>query len=88
MAPAPSRTLDRERRQVLGLERVHVGLAAGAGEHLQLHRQRRQEVVDALGCLLDDEPFLELRILGRDPDRAAAGVTVAALAGGTLIVPS
>ena len=76
------RRLDRERREVLGLERVDVRLAARAREHLQLHGQRRQEVVDALGRLLDDEPLAELRILGRDPDRAAPGVAVVALAGG------
>ena len=47
------RGLDRQRAEVLGLERVDVRLAARAREHLHLERQRVQEVVDALGGLLD-----------------------------------
>ena len=75
------RGLDRQRRQILGLERVDVRLPARAGEHLQLHGQRRQEVVDALGCLLHDEALAQLRILRRDPDGAPSRVAVVALPG-------
>ena len=79
--PRHRRGLDRERREILGLERVDVRLAARPREHLQLHGHRGQEVVDALRGLLDDEPLAELGILRRDPDRAAARVAVVALAG-------
>ena len=80
--------LDRQRREVFRLQRVHVRLAARPREHLQLHGHRGQEVVDALRGLLDDEPLAELRILRRDPDRAATRVAVVALAAGTPTVPS
>ena len=38
------RRLDRQRHEVLGLEVVHVRLAAGAGQRLRLERQRAQVV--------------------------------------------
>ena len=40
-----------------------------------------EEVVDAVRGLLDVQALAELRVLGRDADRAAAGVAVVALAG-------
>src|SRR5262249_9577640 len=39
--------LDRQGAEVFWLQAVHVGLAAGAREHLRLECQRVQEVVDA-----------------------------------------
>ena len=82
--------LDGQRGEVLGLERVDVGLAARARQHLHLERERVQEVVDPLRRLLDDEPLAQLGILRRDADRAAAGVAVVALPGrhahGALVV--
>ena len=74
------RRLDRQRAKVLGLERVDVRLAARAREHLQLHRHRGQEVVDALRGLVHDQPPAQLGVLRRDPDRAAPRVAVVALA--------
>src|SRR6516165_6537041 len=55
------RSLDSQRTEVLGLEAVHVGLATGSREHLRLDGQRVQEVVDALGRLVDLEPLAQLR---------------------------
>src|SRR5260370_14684512 len=75
------RGLDGQRAQVLGLEAVHVGLAARPREHLRLEGQGVQEVVDALGGLVDPQPLAHFRVLGGDADRAAAGVAVVAPAG-------
>ena len=80
--PRHRRGLDRERREVLGLEVVDAGLAAGPGEHLHLERQRVQEVEHPLGGLVDVQPLAQLGVLGSDPNRAAARVAVVALAGG------
>jgi len=52
----------------------------GPGEHLHLEGQSVEEVVDPLSCLVDDEALAELRVLGRDADRTAAGVAVVAAA--------
>ena len=41
-----------------------------------------EEVVDPLRRLVDDQPLAQLGVLRRDPNRAAAGVAVVALAGG------
>src|SRR5215831_533916 len=79
--PGHGRGLDRQRAQVLRLQAVHVGLAARPGQHLRLEGERVQEVVDALGRLIDLEPLAQLRVLGGDADRAAPGVAVVALAG-------
>ncbi len=59
---------------------MHVGLAAGAGEHLRLERQRVQEVVDALGGLVYLQALAQLGVLGGDAHRAAPGVAVVAAA--------
>src|SRR5260221_3730609 len=79
--PGNGGRLDREGAQVLGLQAVHVGLAAGTGEHLRLECQRVQEVVDALSGLIDPEPLPQFGVLGGDADRAAPGVAVIAAAG-------
>src|SRR5450755_2099745 len=75
------RGLRRQSAEILGLQRVHVGLPARARQHLALQRQRVQEVVDAGGRGVDLEALAQLGVLGGDPDRAAAGVAVVALAG-------
>src|SRR5215475_1415553 len=46
--PGHGGRLDGQRAQVFGLEAVHVGLAAGPGEHLRLDSQRVQEVIYTL----------------------------------------
>ena len=81
--------LHRQRAEILGLERVHVRLAARAREHLHLERQRVQEVVDALGGLVDDEPLAQLGVLRRDarPGSGPCGSGSTARPG-TPIVPS
>src|SRR5260370_2782205 len=75
------RGLDGQRAQVLGLEAVHVGLAARPCEHLRLECECVQEVVDALGGLVDPQPLAQFRVLCGDADRAASGVAVVAPAG-------
>src|SRR5258708_562267 len=72
------RGLDGQRAQVLWLEAVHVCLAARPREHLRLERERVQEVVDALGGLVDPKALAQFRVLRGDADRAAAGVAVVA----------
>src|SRR5947207_1973364 len=68
----------RERAEVLRLERMDIRLPARACEHLHLEREGMQEVVDALRSVLDHEALAQLRILCRDPDRAAARMAVIA----------
>src|SRR5215469_14433658 len=69
-----------ERCQVFGLETVYIGLAAGTRHHLSLDRQAMEEVVDALRGAVGIETLAQHRVLSGDPDRAAAGVAVIAVA--------
>src|SRR5689334_14448365 len=82
--------LHGQRAEVLGLEAVHIGFAAGPREHLRLDGQRVQEVVDALGRLVDLESLAQFGVLSGDADRAPPGVTVVTLPGrdadGALVV--
>src|SRR5215218_986933 len=80
--PRHRRGLGGERREVLGLERVHVRLPARAREHLDLERERVEEVEDPVRRLVHVQALAELWVLRRDPDRAAAGVAVVALSRG------
>src|SRR5437879_2526623 len=75
------RSLHGERGQILGLQTVHIGLAAGPRHHLTLDREAVEEVVDALRRAVRVEPLAQHRILGRHADRAPAGVAVVAMAG-------
>src|SRR5215204_3919953 len=74
------RRLGGERGEILRLEAVNVRLPARAREHLHLERERVEEVVDAVRRLLHMQPLAQLRVLGRDADRAATRVAVVALA--------
>src|SRR5215472_6399147 len=82
--------LDRQGAEVFRLQAVHVGLAAGPGEHLSLESQGVQEVVDALGRLDHLQALAQLGVLGGDADWAAPGVAVVTAAGrdshGALVV--
>src|SRR6516225_10230719 len=71
--------LHGERRQILGLETVDVGLAAGARHHLALDRQAVEEVVYAFRGTVGIETLAQQRVLSRDADGAAAGVAVIAV---------
>src|SRR6266496_2271915 len=73
------RRFHRQGAQILGLEVVHVALAAGAGEDLDLRSDGVQPVGDALCRGVDFEPLHEFRVLRGDADRAAAGVAVMAM---------
>src|SRR4029077_42803 len=74
-------SLHGERSQILGLEAVDVGLAARARHHLTFDRQAMEEVVYALRRAVGVETLAQHRVLGGDPDGAAAGVAVIAVAG-------
>src|ERR1700738_5260396 len=71
-----------QRGKVLGLEAVHVGLAARSRHHLALQRQRMEEIVDTLSRIVGIEPPAQHRILRGDPDWAATGMAVITIAGG------
>src|SRR2546421_997352 len=75
------RSLHGERGQILGLQTVHIGLAAGPRHHLTLDGEAVEEVVDALRRAVRVEPLAQHRILGRHADGAPAGVAVVAMAG-------
>src|ERR1700719_4474066 len=55
--------LHGQRRKVLGLKAVHVGLAAGARHHLTFHRQRMKEIVNAFSSITGVEPPAQIRVL-------------------------
>ena len=74
------RRLHGQRREILGLQRVKRGLAAGPGEQLRLDGQRVQEVVDPLGRLIGVQTRAQFRVLRRHADRAAPRVAVVAVA--------
>src|SRR3984957_13781514 len=78
---AHRRGLHRQRRQILGLQRMDVGLAASTRQELRFHRQRVQEIVDALRRFIGIEALAQQRILRRHADRTAAGVAVVAVTG-------
>jgi hypothetical protein len=63
-------------------------LPARAREHLQLERHRVEEVVDALGRLVDVQALAKLGILCRHAHRAAACMAVVALPRRHADVPS
>src|SRR5258708_4995391 len=79
--PGHRRRLDGQGAQIFWLEAVYISLAARTGEHLRLERESVQEVVDALGGLIDLQALAQLGILRGNADRAAAGVAVIAPAG-------
>src|SRR2546421_369509 len=68
------RSLHGERGQILGLQTVHIGLAAGPRHHLTLDGEAVEEVVDALRRAVRVEPLAQHRILGRHADGAPADV--------------
>ena len=70
-----------EGRQVFRLQRVDIGLAAGARHHLAFDGKAMEEVVDALGCSIRIETCPQLRILSGNANRAATGVAVVTIAG-------
>src|SRR5215468_9902093 len=73
--------LHGERRQILRLQAVHIGLAAGPRHHLAFDGEAVEEIVDTLGRGVGIEALAQHRILGRDADRTAASVAVVAMAG-------
>src|SRR4029077_428175 len=67
--------------EVVRLEVVHVGLAAGAGQRRGLHGHRLEGVRDLTRGAVRIEPGLAAGVLGGDADRAAAGVAVVTVTG-------
>src|SRR5215469_905322 len=68
--------LERQGTEVFRLKAVHVGLAAGARQHLRLECQRVQEVVDALRGFVHLQALAQLRVLRGDAHRAAPSMAV------------
>ena len=66
--------LEREGAQVLDLEVVDGGLAARLRKKGDLHRHRGEEARHPLRRAGNIETLLEVGLLGRDADRAEAGV--------------
>src|SRR5437016_6574999 len=75
------RSLHGEGGQILGLQTVHVRLAAGPRHHLTLDGEAVKEVVDAFRRAVGVEALAQHRILGRHADGAPAGVAVVTVAG-------
>src|SRR5436309_10374339 len=75
------RGFEGEGAEVFRLQVVHVALAAGAGQDLNLGRDGVKPVGDALGAGVDVEAFRQLGILRRDADGTAAGMAVMAMIG-------
>jgi len=70
------RGLDRQGNEILGLEVVNMGFAAGAGKRLRLEREDAQVVRDPATAEHGVETGREVVVLRRDPGRVAAGLPV------------
>src|SRR5439155_20428700 len=60
--------------EVVGGELVQVVVAARAGQHLHQVDRRFQEALEAVRGFVDGQPGAQVRLLGRDPDRAVVRV--------------
>src|SRR5580700_10626243 len=73
--------LQSQGAQILRLQVMHVRLAAGTGERLDLAGHGAEEVGDPLRSSVDVEALHQLRVLRGDPNRTEPCMAVVAVVG-------